>query len=153
MSLGSYDNTSILGSNVRGYESPNDATLEVVPNIYNNADYCVRFSCPEFTSLCPVTGQPDFAKIIIDYLPNEKLVESKSLKLFLQSFRNHKDFHEACTIYIANRIIEITKPKWFRILAYWYPRGGIPIDVFYQTSTPPQGLHIEPVSIQTFGGR
>ena len=144
---------SMLGKDVKAVNNPREAKLEIAPNQYSSVNYVARFSCPEFTSLCPVTGQPDFAKIIIDYVPNKHIVESKSLKLFLQSFRNHNDFHEACTIYIAKRIIEIAEPRWLRICAYWYPRGGIPIDVFYQTSEPPKGIWIEPITIPTFNGR
>ena len=110
-------------------------------------------SCPEFTSLCPLTGQPDFAHIVIDYVPNKKILESKSLKLFLGSFRNHGDFHEACTIYIAKRIIKEVKPHWLRIGGYWYPRGGIPIDVFYQTGKPPEGVFIPEQGVENYKGR
>jgi 7-cyano-7-deazaguanine reductase len=88
---------------------------------------------PEFTSLCPVTGQPDFAHLVIDYAPGDWLIESKSLKLYLTSFRNHGSFHEDCTVKIGRKIVEIAQPRWLRIGGYWYPRGGIPIDVFWQT--------------------
>ena len=142
MSIGNYENLTQLGKKVLSAVNPNDAILEVVENPYKDKQYVARFSTSEFTSLCPITSQPDFATIIIDYIPKNKLVESKSLKLFLQSFRNHGDFHEACTIYIADRIIQISSPQWLRI-AYWAPRGGIPIDVFYQTSSPPEGVFIE----------
>ncbi|MBL0725475.1 MAG: NADPH-dependent 7-cyano-7-deazaguanine reductase QueF [Alphaproteobacteria bacterium] len=144
---------SILGNNAKAAKNPNEAKLEAVPNANQGINYVTRFTCPEFTSLCPVTGQPDFARIVIDYIPDQYLVESKSLKLFLQSFRNHNDFHESCTIFIANKIIDITKPKWLRVSAYWYPRGGIPIDVFFQTGSPPDGVWIEPITIPTFSGR
>ena len=147
------ESLTMLGGNVTAYNSPSEAKLEAVPNLHPETDFVVRFTCPEFTSICPVTGQPDFANIIIDYIPKEKLVESKSLKLFFQSFRNHGDFHESCTVYIAKRVIEITDPKWLRISAYWYPRGGIPIDVFFQTGEPPKNVHIEPITIKTFQGR
>jgi 7-cyano-7-deazaguanine reductase len=113
----------------------------------------VRFAAPEFTSLCPLTGQPDFAHLVIDYVPRDWLVESKSLKLFLTSFRNHGAFHEACTIGIAKRLIDVTDPEWFRIGGYWYPRGGIPIDVFYQTGTPPEGVWIPPQDVAPYRGR
>src|SRR3546814_2901889 len=100
--------------------------------------YAVRFTAPEFTSLCPVTGQPDFAHLVVDYLPGDWLVESKSLKLYLISFRNHDAFHEDCTVSIGRRLTELLEPQWLRIGGYWYPRGGIPIDVFYQTGPAPE---------------
>jgi 7-cyano-7-deazaguanine reductase len=113
----------------------------------------VRFTAPELTSLCPMTGQPDFAHIVIDYIPNEWLVESKSLKLFLHSFRNHGAFHEDCSIYIAKRLVDLLQPKWLRIGAYWYPRGGIPIDVFWQTGKPPEGVWLPDQGVQPYRGR
>ncbi|QED23135.1 preQ(1) synthase [Candidatus Deianiraea vastatrix] len=143
MSIGNYDNLTQLGSKVLAESDPKLSQLEVVQNPHKNINYVARFSTREFTSLCPITGQPDYAVIVIDYVPDEYIVESKSLKLFLQSFRNHGDFHEACTIYIAQRLIDIAKPKWLRICAYWAPRGGIPIDVFYQTGEAPNGVFIE----------
>ena len=92
--------------------SPEEALLEAVDNPNTNVDYMVRFTAPEFTSLCPMTSQPDFAHLVIDYIPDQKLVESKSLKLFLGSFRNHGAFHEACTVNIAKRLIKEINPKW-----------------------------------------
>ena len=115
--------------------------------------YSVRFICPEFTSLCPVTGQPDFGHLIIDYVPNKYLVESKSLKLYLLSFRNHGAFHEDCSITIAQEIVNLLKPKWLRIGAYWYPRGGIPIDVFWQTGKPPKDLFLPDQNFPLYKGR
>jgi 7-cyano-7-deazaguanine reductase len=141
--IGQYDELTHLGTKQESKSSPKDAILECVPNPYKDVKYVARFSTKEFTSLCPITNQPDYAQIVIDYIPDEKLVESKSLKLFLQSFRNHGDFHEACTIYIAKRIQDVAKPKWLRMCAYWAPRGGIPIDVFFQTSEPPKDVFIE----------
>jgi 7-cyano-7-deazaguanine reductase len=143
-----------LGAHVEAPQSPETAVLETVP--FQRGDgppAIVRFTCPEFTSLCPVTGQPDFAHIVIDYIPNEFLVESKSLKLFLHSFRNHGAFHEDCSIYIAKRIVELLDPKWLRIGAYWYPRGGIPIDVFWQTGKPPEGVWLPDQGVATYRGR
>lgn len=134
-------------------QSPQHATLDAVPNPHPDAPYCIRFTCPEFTSLCPVTGQPDFAHIVIDYVPGKNIVESKSLKLFMQSFRNHADFHEACTVGIAKRVIAAIRPKWLRIGGYWYPRGGIPIDVFYQTGTPPKGVWLPDQAVSPYKGR
>ena len=145
-----------LGSKTPLPASPDEAVLETFENptpFVGSYDYVVRFDCPEFTSNCPITGQPDFAYIIIDYIPNERLVESKSLKLFLGSFRGVGSFHEACTLKIAHRLCDAMKPKWFRIAGYWYARGGIAIDVFWQTDTPPKGVYIPELNIKPFGGR
>ena len=133
--------------------SPEAAILERVPNPHPGTHYLVRFVCPEFTSLCPVTGQPDFAHVVLDYVPNAFLVESKSLKLFLAAFRNHADFHEACTVGIAKRLETLLAPLWLRIGAYWYPRGGMPIDVFYQTGEPPTGLWLPDQGVPGYRGR
>ena len=118
--------------------SPEEARLDRVPNPHAGTAYLARFTCPEFTSICPVTGQPDFGILVIDYLPGKWLVESKSLKLYLGAFRNHGAFHEDCTIGIGKTLVELLEPEWFRIGGYWYPRGGIPIDVFWQTGEPPK---------------
>jgi len=144
---------SQLGQNVAAPQSPDEAVLERVPNGNAGTGFVVRFTAPEFTSLCPMTGQPDFAHIVIDYLPGDWLVESKSLKLFLHAFRNHGAFHEDCSIYIAKRIVELLDPKWLRIGAYWYPRGGIPIDVFWQTGAPPEGVWLPDQGVPTYRGR
>ncbi len=133
--------------------SPDAAVLERVPNPHPGTRYCVRFAAPEFTSLCPLTGQPDFAHLVIDYVPDAWLVESKSLKLFLSSFRNHGAFHEDCTVGIAKRLERELAPLWLRIGGYWYPRGGIPIDVFYQSGEPPAGLWIPPQEVPPYRGR
>ncbi len=133
--------------------SPEEAVLEVVPNPHPDTAYCVRFTCPEFTSICPITGQPDFAQLVIDYIPGPSLVESKSLKLFLGSFRNHGAFHEDCTVAIAKRLCEAAKPQWLRIAGYWFPRGGIPIDVFYATGTAPEGVWIPAIDMPLYRGR
>ena len=133
--------------------SPDEAVLDALKNPHPDKDYLIRFHCPEFTSLCPVTGQPDFAHLVIDYVPDQYIVESKSLKLFLGSFRNHGDFHEACTLTIADRLIKALDPKWLRIAGYWYPRGGIPIDVFYQTSTPPDSIWVPKPDVASYRGR
>lgn len=133
--------------------SPEKAVIEKVKNPHKDAKYCVRFSCPEFTSLCPITNQPDFAHLVIDYVPKDWLVESKSLKLFLGSFRNHGAFHEDCTIAIALRLIKELKPIWLRIGGYWYPRGGIPIDIFYQTAPPPTDVWIPEQGVGEYKGR
>ncbi len=144
---------SQLGGTSTLPNSPQDATLETVPNPHPDTQYNIRFSCPEFTSLCPVTCQPDFAHIVIDYIPNATLIESKSLKLFLGSYRNHAGFHEACTVEIAKRLIVALDPIWLRIGGYWYPRGGIPIDIFYQTAQPPEQCWIPPQEVQNYRGR
>ncbi len=142
-----------LGHDVAPAASPEAAILETVPNAHEGVDYVARFTIAEFTSLCPITGQPDFAHIAIDYIPAKRLVESKSLKLYMTSFRNHGAFHEACTIDIAQKIITAAKPKWLRIGGYWYPRGGIPIDVFWQTGTPPEGVWIPDHGVAPYRGR
>jgi 7-cyano-7-deazaguanine reductase len=133
--------------------TPDQARLESVPNPHPGTQYLVRFTCPEFTSLCPVTGQPDFAHLVIDYVPAERLVESKSLKLFLGAFRNHGAFHEDCTLLIAKRLAAALAPVWLRIGGYWYPRGGMPIDVFYQSGPPPEGLWLPDQGVPAYRGR
>ena len=142
-----------LGSPTALPESPEKAVLERVPNSQQDVDYLVRFTAPEFTSLCPMTGQPDFAHLVIDYLPDAWLVESKSLKLYLGSFRNHGAFHEDCTVAIGRRLVAELAPKWLRIGGYWYPRGGIPIDVFWQTGKPPDGLWLPDQGVAPYRGR
>lgn len=133
--------------------SPEAARLDPVPNPQAGETYLARFTCPEFTSLCPVTGQPDFAHLVIDYVPGDWLVESKSLKMFLSSFRNHGAFHEDCTLSVAKRIREAIAPRWIRIAGYWYPRGGIPIDVFWQSGPPPEGLWLPDPGVAPYRGR
>jgi 7-cyano-7-deazaguanine reductase len=142
-----------LGNEVRFPTSPDEAVIETVPNPHSRLAYVVRFTCPEFTALCPITGQPDFAHLVIDYVPEAVLVESKSLKLFLGAFRNHAAFHEACTLMIARRLIDALKPRWLRIGGYWFPRGGMPIDVFYQTAEPPSGLWLPDQGVPPYRGR
>lgn len=148
-----YKNLQQLGGNVALPQTPEEAILEKVPNPQNDIAYCVRFTAPEFTSLCPITNQPDFASLIIDYVPDQWLVESKSLKLFLGSFRNHGAFHEDCTIVIAKRLVQLLQPKWLRIGGYWYPRGGIPIDVFWQTGEPLKNVWIPAQDMPIYRGR
>tara|TARA_B110000305_G_C19210985_1_gene525856 strand:- start:25 stop:471 length:447 start_codon:yes stop_codon:yes gene_type:complete len=135
------------------YDNPDIKILDSVDNPHSDLDYLIKFSCPEFTSICPVTSQPDFANIIIEYVPNKKMVESKSLKLYLTSFRNHGAFHEDCTIRIAKDLILLMNPKWFRISGYWYPRGGIPIDIFFQTGEVPKNIHLEHNKEYNYKGR
>jgi 7-cyano-7-deazaguanine reductase len=134
-------------------ESPEKAVIETVPNPHPGERYLVRFAAPEFTTLCPITGQPDFAHLVIDYVPGAKLVESKSLKLYLSSFRNHGAFHEDCTVKIGRRLVAELDPLWLRIGGYWYPRGGIPIDVFWQTGAPPEGLWLPDQGVPPYRGR
>ena len=133
--------------------SPHEAVLERVKNPQADALYLARFVAPEFTSLCPVTGQPDFAHLVIDYAPGEWLIESKSLKLYMAAFRNHGAFHEDCTVMIGRKIAEVAEPRWLRIGGYWFPRGGIPIDVFWQTGTPPEGLWLPDQGVPSYRGR
>lgn len=148
-----YKKLKQLGQSTKLPQSPEQAVLESVPNPHKGTNYTVRFTCPEFTSICPLTGQPDFARIIIDYVPGAKILESKSLKLYLNSFRNHGDFHEACTVSIAKRIIKEIKPKWLRISGLWYPRGGIPIDIFFQTASVPKGVFVPEADNLDYRGR
>ena len=142
-----------LGRAVALPASPDEAVLESAPNPHTDTDYFIRFTAPEFTCLCPITGQPDFAHLVIDYVPGDRIVESKSLKLFLGSFRNTAGFHEATTITIAKRIRESIVPKWLRIGGYWYPRGGIPIDVFWQTGKLPPGVWVPEQGVAPYRGR
>jgi 7-cyano-7-deazaguanine reductase len=144
---------AFLGKDTPLPTSPEDAVLDYVPNPRPGALFLVRFAAPEFTSLCPVTDQPDFAHLVIDYAPGETIVESKSLKLFLGSFRNHNGFHEDVTVGIGQRLFEEMKPNWLRIGGYWYPRGGIPIDVFWQSGPPPEGLWLPDQGVQPYRGR
>lgn len=145
--------TTFLGQDSRLPTSPDDAVLDPVPNPHPDVNYLARFVAPEFTSICPVTGQPDFAHLVIDYCPDKYLAESKSLKLLLGSYRNHGAFHEDCTIDIAKRVIAAVQPRWLRMSGYWYPRGGIPIDVFYQTGEVPEGLYVPDTGVQPYRGR
>lgn len=149
----SYQGLTQLGGATDYSLSPDESVLENVENPHPDEDYLVRFAAPEFTSLCPITGQPDFAHLVIDYVPDQRLVESKSLKLYLGSFRNHGAFHEACTVAIGLRLKKEIEPKWLRIGGYWYPRGGIPIDVFYQSGEQPAGLWIPEQGVSPYRGR
>ena len=148
-----YENLTQLGASTELPDSPENAVLEKVPNPQAGTKYMVRFVAPEFTSLCPLTSAPDFAHIVIDYVPKDFLVESKSLKLFLGSFRNHGAFHEDCTVSIGKRLVDLLDPEWLRIGGYWYPRGGIPIDVFYQTGPAPEAVWIPEQGVQPYRGR
>jgi 7-cyano-7-deazaguanine reductase len=142
-----------LGRPTRLPESPAAAVLERVSNPHPGSTYLVRFTAPEFTVLCPITGQPDFAHFVIDYVPRRWLVESKSLKLYLGSYRDQAGFHEDCTLAIAKRLKSAIAPSWLRIGGYWFPRGGMPIDVFYQTGAPPRGLWVPDQGVPPYRGR
>ena len=142
-----------LGQNAPLPKSPEEAVLERVPNPQADTRYVIRFTQPEFTSLCPLTGQPDFAHLVIDYVPAEWLIESKSLKLFLGSFRNHGAFHEDCTVSIGRRLTDLLAPHWLRIGGYWYPRGGMPIDVFWQSGAAPADLWLPDQGVPGYRGR
>ena len=142
-----------LGKPVRIPASPDQAKLDRVPNPHPDTHYVARFTMPEFTLMCPVTGQPDFAILVIDYVPNRWLVESKSLKLYLNSFRNHGAFHEDCTVAIGKRLASLLEPHYLRIGGYWFPRGGMPIDVFWQTGACPDGVWLPEQGVPPYRGR
>ena len=142
-----------LGRPVALPQSPDQARLESVPNPHPDTSYTIRFSAPEFTAMCPITGQPDFAHFIIDYCPARSIVESKSLKLFLASFRNHAAFHEDCTLMIGKRLVAAIQPKYLRIAGYWYPRGGMPLDVFWQTGRLPARVWLPDPGVMPYRGR
>jgi 7-cyano-7-deazaguanine reductase len=141
-----------LGKQTQLPSSPHEARIEVAPNPCAG-DYLARFTVPEFTSLCPVTGQPDFARLVIDYVPREWILESKSLKLFMGSFRNHGSFHEACTVMIGERLVEAAAPYYMRVCGFWYARGGIPIDVFWQHGKLPTGVYLPEPGVPPYAGR
>jgi 7-cyano-7-deazaguanine reductase len=148
-----YSHLTLLGHHASLPAKPDDAVLERVANPAVGIKYIVRLTCPEFTTLCPLTGQPDFAHILVDYIPDNWIVESKSFKLLMGSYRNHGAFHEACSIEIAARLVSILDPLWLRIGAYWFPRGGIPIDVFWQTGAPPTDVWIPKQDVPNYRGR
>ena len=143
----------VLGRPAEIPTDPESFVLDRVPNPQPGETYLVRFAVPEFTALCPITGQPDFAHLVIDYVPGDWLVESKSLKLFMFLFRNHGSFHEAATVMIGRRLVDRLAPQWLRIGGYWYPRGGIPIDVFWQTGAPPKDLWLPDQGVAPYRGR
>ncbi|MFV0292281.1 MAG: preQ(1) synthase [Paracoccus sp. (in: a-proteobacteria)] len=147
------DGLTQLGQKTSLPSGPDEAVLERVANPQKGEAYVIRFTQPEFTSLCPMTGQPDFAHLVIDYVPGDWLIESKSLKLFLGSFRNHGAFHEDCTVTIGKRLVESLFPHWLRIGGYWYPRGGMPIDVFWQTGLVPDGVWLPDQGVASYRGR
>ncbi len=133
--------------------APAEAQIDRIANPHRDTDYVARFTVPEFTCLCPITGQPDFAHFVIDYVPGKWLVESKSLKLYLASFRNHGAFHEDCTVAIGKRLLALLRPKYLRIGGYWYPRGGMPIDIFWQAGRVPRGVWLPEPGVAPYRGR
>jgi len=145
--------TTHLGKPVPIPQTPEEARLDRVANPHPDTDYMARFTAPEFTTLCPVTGQPDFAHLVIDYVPAAWLVESKSLKLYLGAFRNQGAFHEDCTVRIGKDLAALLTPTWLRIGGYWYPRGGIPIDVFWQTGALPADVWAPDQGVAPYRGR
>jgi 7-cyano-7-deazaguanine reductase len=142
-----------LGRQSRVPASPVRAKLDRVANPHQDVAYVARFTAPEFTTLCPITGQADFAHLVIDYVPAKWLVESKSLKLYLGSFRNVGGFHEDCTVAIGKRLAALLAPKFLRIGGYWYPRGGMPIDVFWQMGRLPTGVWLPDQGVAPYRGR
>ncbi len=151
--MGSAQRLKQLGRATRPAETPAEAELERIPNPHTDTDYVARFTAPEFTTLCPITGQPDFAHLVIDYVPRKWLVESKSMKLYLGSFRNVGGFHEDCTVAIGKRLVALLQPKFLRIGGYWYPRGGMPIDVFWQKGGLPAGVWLPEQGVAPYRGR
>ena len=147
------DKLSALGNHSEIPIKPDKNILEKINNPKIGINYSIRLTCPEFTSICPVTSQPDFAYLIIDYVPDKFIVESKSFKLYLLGYRNHGAFHEECTVSIAQDIIDLLSPKWLRIAGYWYPRGGIPIDIFWQTNKEPKDLFLPDIEYPLYKGR
>jgi 7-cyano-7-deazaguanine reductase len=133
--------------------SPAEAKLDRVPNPHPDTNYVARFTAPEFTTLCPITSQPDFAHFVVDYVPAKWLVESKSFKLYLGSFRNIGTFHEDCTVSIGKKLVALLMPKFLRVAGYWYPRGGMPIDVFWQTGRLPRGVWLPDPMVLPYRGR
>lgn len=146
-------NTPVLGREATIPPSPDQAILDRAPNPHPDTNYLIRFTVPEFTALCPMTGQPDFAHLVIDYVADRWMVESKALKLYMFSFRNHGAFHEATTVGIGKKLVEVLAPRWLRIGGYWYPRGGIPIDCFWQTGAPPADLWLPDQGVPSYRGR
>jgi len=145
--------TKYLGKDNKGEDSPENFTLDSIHNPHPGSDYSIRFTAPEFTSICPITSQPDFGNVIIDYVPNKLLVESKSFKLYLFTFRNYGAFHEDCTLKIGKKIISSIKPKWIRVATFWNPRGGIPIDVFFEKGTLPRKVYVQSIDQKIYKGR
>ena len=142
-----------LGLKAEIPQNPNEAKLEFINNPHEDSDYLIRFTCPEFTTLCPITGQPDFAHLVFDYFPAKFIIESKSFKLFLTAYRNQAKFHEDCTVSIGKRLIEAIGPKWIRVAGYWFPRGGMPIDIHFQQGEIPLGQRVPETGVDSYRGR
>ena len=134
--------SKVLGESYNRPKSPEGFKFDLIKNINSKFSYNIRLNIPEFTSICPVTSQPDFGTIIIDYIPKKWLVESKSLKVYILSFRNYGIFHEDAVMRIGKDLVNIMKPNWLRIAGYFAPRGGIPIDVFWQSGKKPNNVVI-----------
>src|SRR5208337_1017659 len=148
------DDLTQLGNRAKIAGTPQEAILETFQNAHPGTDYVVRLTAPEFTCVCPITNQPDFAAIVVDYVPSDLLVESKSLKLFLGSFRNWGTFHEDCTVYIHNRLKEAMSPKFIRVSGLWNARGGIAIDVVVESGILPPSCTLLPLGKTDYrGGR
>ena len=130
------DNLKLLGKKTNYESDYNPNLLEKFENKHQENDYFIKFNCPEFTSLCPITGQPDFATIYISYIPDKYCVESKSLKLYLFSFRNHGDFHEDCVNIIMKDLIKLLNPRYIEVWGKFLPRGGISIDPYANYGRP-----------------
>ncbi len=154
MDANQYTELTQLGAKVKIPQRPEDAVLETFANPHSEQDYIVRLTAPEFTTICPLTGQPDFGVIIVDYVPAQRLVESKSFKLFLGSFRNAGTFHEDGTVTIHNRLQQAMEPKYLRVVGLWYARGGITIDVVVETGDLPSNCKPLPIGKSDYrGGR
>ncbi len=143
----------ILGKDKQIPIKPEPSILVKITNPKKKFKYCIRLTCPEFTSICPVTSQPDFAHLVLDYIPSKYIVESKSFKFYLHGYRNHGAFHEDCTISIAQDMMKLLKPTWLRIAGFWFPRGGIPIDIFWQSKNKPTDVYIPDLDHKDYLGR
>ena len=141
---------TVLGRSVKPIISPIGYKFDNIKNNNKDTDYNIRITVSEFTSICPVTNQPDFASLVIDYVPKLLIVESKSFKLYIQSFRNYGIFHEDATLMIGKSLKKSLKPKWIRVLGYFAPRGGIPIDIFWQSTIPPKNIYLPSVNNELF---
>jgi len=154
MPIDGYSKLTQLGHRADLPANPEEAPLETFANPHPGINYTVRLTAPELTTLCPITGQPDFATLIVDYVPGDRLVESKSFKLFVGSFRNQGTFHEDCTGYIHSRLRDALEPKFLRVVGLWNARGGITIDLVVQTGELPPECTLLPLAKTDYrGGR
>lgn len=154
MQEGPYSELKQLGTMVDIPTRPEDAVLDTFQNQNPAIDYVVRLTAPELTSICPITKQPDFAVLIVDYVPHQRLVESKSFKLFLESFRTVGTFNEDCTSYIHQRLCQSLAPKYIRTVGLWNARGGITIDVVLESGKLPANCLLLPLERVAYrGGR